>query len=141
MSSVYDTVPPPAVQNTMEKRPRVAVAIDGTSEHNFWSDLTLDVARGGVFVATYHSLPLGTPVEIELGLAGEEPTILRGVVRWARGHADGSDGSAGIGIALVDVGPEANARIQRFAETVRQPLLFEVDDTITARRRSRPSIH
>lgn len=139
MSSVYDTVPPPAVASSLESTPRVAIAIDHASEHNFWSDLTLDVMRGGVFVATYHALPLGTAVEIELGLAGDDPTLLRGVVRWARAHHDGSDGATGLGIAFVEPSPDDAARIRRFVETVRQPLLFESD--LAGRAGSAPSLH
>ncbi len=137
MSSVYDTIPPPTVRHFEAKRPRVAIAIDERSEHNFWSDLTYDVEQGGVFVATYHALPIGTPVDLELGLAGDTPTVLRGVVRWTRGHRDGSDASAGFGVALVDVPPEAKARIDRFVE-VRAPIVVEIDEP---RRRSRPSFH
>lgn len=139
MSSVYDTVPPPTVRNFEARSPRVAIAIDEKSEHNFWSDLTFDVQHGGVFVATYHALPVGTAVELELGLAGETPTILQGVVRWTRAHRDGSDASAGFGIALLDVPPDAKARIDRFVE-VRPPIVVEIDDP-PRMRRSAPSVH
>lgn len=139
MSSVYDTVPPPTVRHFDAKRPRVAIAIDDRSEHNFWADLTFDVLQGGVFVATYHALPVGTAVELELGLAGDTPTILRGVVRWTRAHREGSDASAGFGVALVDVPPEAKARIDRFVER-RPPMLVELDEPQPTRR-SQPSLH
>jgi uncharacterized protein (TIGR02266 family) len=135
LSSVYDTVPPPTVRKTKRKGVRVSVALDGVSEHNFWSDLSLDVARGGVFVATYHSLPVGTEVDVEIGIAGATPTVIPGVVRWARKHAYGSDASPGMGIALTDVSSDARQLMKAFIER-RAPIVFESDEA----RASHPSL-
>lgn len=120
---------------------RVSVAIDAMSEHQLWSDLTLSADSGGVFVATYHHLPLGTTVDVVLTLPDAEPPIaMKGVVRWTRSHRDDADDGAGVGIKFVDVAADARERLDRFTTTVREPMLFDLDDAPMRRRRasSRP---
>lgn len=124
------------------KRPgvHVAVVLDATSEHHLWSDLTMSVDRGGVFVATYQHLPLGTVVDLELTLSDDEPPITaKGVVRWTRGHSDVSTAGAGVGIKLVDVATDVTERLDRFALMVREPMLFELEEAPMRRRRSSAS--
>jgi uncharacterized protein (TIGR02266 family) len=138
-----------AIVTKRRSRPaQVAITIDDMSEHNFWADITMDVERGGVFVATYHPLSLGTSVELELVLREHEPAIddralvieATGVVRWARAHHDGSDAPAGVGIKFVHLAPEVLPRVRRFVETVRPPLVFELDEAPMRRRRGSPSV-
>ena len=75
----------------------VDIRIDALSEHAFWANLALEVERGGVFVATYRPLSIGTQVELCLTLPdGGQPVTVCGVVRWTRPHLEGSDGVAGL---------------------------------------------
>lgn len=140
MSTVYETVPPPTVRRVSAEEIKISVEVNRESDHNFWSDLTFDVDSGGVFVSTYHALPIGAVVEIELGIEGEAPQSVRGVVRWTRAHGEGSDASAGIGVEVVAATDETRSRMRAFAEGVRAPMLFEVDDT-TSSEGDRASIH
>lgn len=121
---------------------QVAITIDDVSDHNLWADLTMDLAAGGVFVATYQPLSLGTSVDLEVGIADEEPIHAKGVVRWTRVHMDGSDLPAGVGIKFVELDAETRDRLQRFAETVRTPIVFELEDApMRRRRRSSDDLH
>src|SRR5688572_6736522 len=81
----------PTVRRIPTSGIHVAVKIDTTSEHTFWSDLTMNVEAGGVFVATFHPLAMGTIVHMLVTLEGEDvPFAASGVVRWTRPHRDGS---------------------------------------------------
>lgn len=120
----------PAVRRLPKSGTHVAITLDRASEHALWADLSLDVAAtGGVFVATYVTLGVGTVVDMLLTLEGEElPIAARGVVRWTRPHRDGSDGPTGVGVKLLDPTPETAARLARFAESVREPIVFDLED-------------
>lgn len=124
----------PAV-SVRRSKAQVAITIDDVSDHNLWADLTMDLAAGGVFVATYQPLSLGTSVDLEVDIADDGPIHAKGVVRWTRVHMDGSELPAGVGIKFVELDPTTRERLQRFAETVRTPIVFELEDAPIRRRR------
>jgi uncharacterized protein (TIGR02266 family) len=127
----------PSVRRIPASGVHVAITLDDTSEHNLWSDVTGDVAHGGVFVATYHPLGIGTVVHLLLTLDGEDvPLAAEGVVRWHSLHRDGSDNVAGAGIKLLELDEAASQKLARFAREVREPLVFELDDAPMRKKRS-----
>ncbi len=130
----------PSVRRGPKSGTHVAITIDRTTDHNLWADLTMDVVNGGgVFVATYHAIHLGTEVELIVTLEGEEkPFAARGVVRWTRPHRDGSDGPAGVGIRLIGVGDDTAEMLTRFA-TTREPIMFDLEEA-PMRARSQPKL-
>jgi uncharacterized protein (TIGR02266 family) len=128
MSDAPDTDSPNVRRGRRGSRAHVEIAIDKNSDHNFWADLDLVVERGGVFVATYQALELGTVVDLLVTLPdAAEPVTIAGVVRWTRPHLDDSDGAAGVGIKFLDVSTAAHERFKRFA-SVREPIVFALDD-------------
>lgn len=142
MPHSFDTLPPPTVQAHARQGARVVVDVHARSEHVFWSDITNDVLNnGGVFVATYHALPLGTTVEIELRVQDGEPMRAEGIVVWQRAHREGSDAAAGVGIAFTALDGELGSLVERFVSEVREPMLFEPAVTSSRREPSRPSLH
>jgi uncharacterized protein (TIGR02266 family) len=119
----------PAVERRTESGIHAAIKLGRETEHQLWTDITMDIATGGVFIATYVPMPLGTPVELLLMLERDEPPIAaRGVVRWTRLHSDGSDGPAGVGVRFVELDAEAATRLGTFTSRVREPMLFELDE-------------
>lgn len=117
-------------------RVRIELAIDAESEHALWAGITLDVEKGGVFVATHHVLSLGTIVELELSLPdGQPPMHIQGVVRWTRLHSSESDGAPGVGVKFIELDAREQERIAWFATTVREPIVFELDEAPPRRRR------
>lgn len=115
----------------------MSIKLGPDSEHNLWSDLTMNVANGGVFVATFHPLALGTVVHLLLTVEGaDKPIATQGVVRWTRPHRDGSDGAAGVGVRFVDLDPHAIDTLARFVENVREPMIFELDDVPMRKKRA-----
>ena len=54
-------------EERLAPRADVQIAIDLGSEHNFWSGLTMNMSEGGVFVATFRDVPVGTTLSVEMG--------------------------------------------------------------------------
>jgi uncharacterized protein (TIGR02266 family) len=108
---------------------RVAITMDGVNDHTFWADLAMNLENGGVFVATYEALALGTIVDLELTLPDSDfPLAFSGVVRWTRPHIEGSDGATGVGVKFMQLSEDASKRIKSFTETVREPIVFDLDE-------------
>lgn len=130
----------PTVRREPKSGTHVAVTLGPTTDHNLWADLTMDVVKGGgVFVATYHRLGLGTVVELLLIVEGEEkPIAARGVVRWTRAHGEGEGGHAGVGIRLLDVDEGTAEKLERFALS-REPMMFDLEEA-PLRPRSNPKL-
>jgi uncharacterized protein (TIGR02266 family) len=64
-------------------------------DNNFYTGLTEDISEGGIFIATCHGLPLGTPVILAFTLPGAwSPLEVRGTVQWLREPAALASGSA-----------------------------------------------
>lgn len=66
--------------------PRAALRIDVSlySESQFFSGLTEDLSEGGLFVATYAPLPIGTEIDLVFTLPTDHEVRTPGVVRWVR---------------------------------------------------------
>ncbi|AKV00971.1 Signal recognition particle receptor protein FtsY [Labilithrix luteola] len=107
-------------------RASVYVNVDITSEHNFWTDMTMNIAEGGVFVATHQEVPLGTVLVVNMMLPRERAAIVAfAEVRWTRAYSGQADVPPGLGLAFVHVEDDGLTRIRRFLATVREPLFFE----------------
>jgi len=112
----------------VDREPRakigMSVAISPQSEHNFWTGLTQDIAEGGVFIATYKRLPVGTLLELTLSMPDHSTMRLCGEVRWLREYSDfTADVSPGFGVKFVDLPEDARWAINAFILT-NPPLLF-----------------
>lgn len=110
----------------LHPRACVSLTIGLTSEHNFWSGITLNVSEGGVFVATHQAVPVGTVLSLSIWLPRRTlPVVALGEVRWTRPYG-GEDGEPpGFGVRFVDVAPAALREIAAFVQSVRDPLYFE----------------
>ena len=98
------------------------------SDSNFYTGLSQDISAGGLFVATYNLMDVGTVVQLEFDLSdGRPPIEVQGEVRWIREHNEYSDAGPGMGLRFVDLAPEAHARIVAFVSQ-RDTLFFDDDD-------------
>ncbi|MFO0682404.1 MAG: TIGR02266 family protein [Sandaracinus sp.] len=94
------------------------------SATQFFTGLSGDISRGGLFVATWAPLPLGTEVTVSFVLPGGHPITAPGLVTWIR-EAQGEgigEGSPGMGVRFVALSPGDRAAIERFLQ--RRPALF-----------------
>jgi uncharacterized protein (TIGR02266 family) len=97
---------------------RVELSIEiGIDDHtNFYVGFSENVSSGGLFVATYRLMPVGTDVALTFVLPDEFPIFVHGIVRWLRDPRDlsASDVPPGMGIEFADLGPVEQARIQAY---------------------------
>lgn len=116
----------PGTQRTHE-RVKVAVEVSMHTEHNFYTGLTENISEGGLFIATYENLPIGTTIDVELGLPDHPPIQSRAQVRWMREHSEFTeDVSPGVGVQFIDLGDDERRAIEAFLQK-RPPLFFETD--------------
>jgi uncharacterized protein (TIGR02266 family) len=111
------------------EHPRFAVElqVNLASEHNFYSGLVENLSVGGVFIATHISKPVGSIVELTLGLPGrDEPWPVAGEVRWVRLYSEQSDVPPGLGVRFLSLPEGAEQLIARFLAH-REPLFFDED--------------
>lgn len=129
----------PSVRRLPVSGVHVSITLGPGSEHVLWADLTLDVTKGGVFVATFHPMPVGTTVHLLLMLEGDPmPIAAEGIVRWTVPHRDHDDGVAGAGIQFTTIEPKALDALARFAREVREPMMFEIEDAVRKTASIRP---
>lgn len=96
-------------------RARLDIGIAIASDHNFWMGLTEDVSSGGVFVATWQPLKVGTEVELTFTLPGDFEVTCEGIVCWLRQPRAGDvDTVPGMGVRFTSLPTGAAAIIQRF---------------------------
>lgn len=105
----------------------LTVAVSLTSEHNFFTGFTENISEGGVFVATYEPLPVGTVIDFELQLVPGPGTVpVRGVVCWIREANDYTlDVSPGMGLRFVNLHPQVAEAITRFVREAREAIFYD----------------
>jgi uncharacterized protein (TIGR02266 family) len=93
------------------------------SESQFFADLAGDVSRGGIFIATYQRVAIGSRVTLSLSFPTGDVDVV-GVVEWIRDASEGV--SPGVGIAFQALSPEARVGVEEFSR-LRAPLYHESD--------------
>lgn len=126
LSLFKDKGPDEANYQVSRKGANVFVEIDHQSETNFFTDLSSQISRGGLFVATYDVLRAGTLLNVFLSLPCGRSFPLEGSVAWVREIENCADGaSPGMGITFKQLTSELRTAIYRYM-IERPPLLFEV---------------
>ena len=115
---------------------RLAITMRG--ENNFYTGLSEDISEGGVFIATLHMLPIGTPVVLSFTLPGSDESLsVLGSVQWVRGP-DATAPAAnvfgggreipgimpGIGVRFRGIDAETRQTIRDFMQR-RRPVFFD----------------
>ena len=113
--------------NRQKSRASLTVEVSATSESNFYTGITGDIAEGGLFVATDLNHQPGTLIDLTLSLPGHSPLRLAGEVRWIREYSEFTEDMApGLGVGFLNLPDEARRAISGFIDT-RQPLFYELD--------------
>jgi uncharacterized protein (TIGR02266 family) len=122
--ALHDEMPPAqGAERRTKARVPIETEVSLESDSQFFTGLTGNLSSGGVFVATYKPLPVGSRVVMKLTLPDGELQA-KGTVRWSR---DASSGAApGVGVAFDDLEPAAAERIAKFCE-LRAPLLHDAE--------------
>jgi uncharacterized protein (TIGR02266 family) len=126
LSALEDVVTDEARYRVARRGATVFVEIDHDSETNFFTDLSFEISRGGLFVATYDVLSEGTPLNVFLSLPCGRSFPLQGSVSWVREFESCAEGaSPGMGITFKQLTMEHTSAISRYM-TERPPLFFEM---------------
>jgi Tfp pilus assembly protein PilZ len=109
---------------------RVEVAVSLVSEHNFYVGSTRRIDSGGVFIATAMPPPVGTRIQVHLGLADGRKLDLEGEVAFLRAKsATTGRQPAGCGVRLQGLPGWSVDAIERFFQA-RQPIIHTAIDAL-----------
>jgi uncharacterized protein (TIGR02266 family) len=106
-----------------DEREQLEANVGATTESNFFVGFSGDIGDGGVFVATYLTLPLGTRCSVLVTLPGGFEKTIPGTVRFVRDPMD-MESEPGIGVKFDELDKEARELILRFIRK-RPPLFFD----------------
>jgi uncharacterized protein (TIGR02266 family) len=90
------------------------------TESTFFSGYSEDLSDGGLFVATYRHIPVGTEVTVSVELPEGEPLTAHGRVVWVRQAQEHM--APGVGVAFDGLEPRQKKTILRFVRV--RPALF-----------------
>jgi uncharacterized protein (TIGR02266 family) len=110
----------PSERRTSERTPWIA-DLEFGEDAQFFTGLSLDISEGGLFVATYTTIPIGTRLVLSFELPDGTKVEARGEVRWVRSEAVDSE-RPGVGIAFTELPDGVRERISELC--ARQPPLY-----------------
>ena len=108
---------PPGVRGKLEAN------VGATTESNFFVGFSGDISEGGVFVATYADMDVGSKVDVLVTLPGGFEKTIPGTVRFVRDPMD-MESEPGIGVRFDRLEDEARELILRFIRK-RPPLFYD----------------
>jgi len=107
-------------------RLEVRLAVNFSSESNFYLGFTENLSEGGVFVATHAPRSLGSKIDLVIALPDQEPIRAEGTVRWHRQYSESNETPPGMGVRFEYLTPLDEERVREFARS-RQPMFFDDD--------------
>jgi len=108
-------------ERRVEFRKTLEVDIGFASETNFYSGFSGDVSDGGLFVATWSVLPVGTELLLSFVLPGGRQITTKGRVQWTCEPHDDQELTPGMGISFDDVDGDALDAVRQFVAQ-REPI-------------------
>jgi hypothetical protein len=105
--------------------PLINADLGAHSTTNFYKGLAGNdiIEHGGIFVSTYKSPALGTPIRLRISLPGGYEFEAQGIVRWRREN-EGEGAPPGFGAQFTNIAPEAKHLIYRYVRN-REPLFHD----------------
>jgi len=107
-------------------RAHLEIEVDFFDETTFYNGFSENISAGGIFIATYKPVSLGTRISLSLTLPGEQTIEVTGTVRWVRDvrNPDESKASPGIGVQFEGLSAEAQRTIEEFVAQ-RPPMFYD----------------
>jgi uncharacterized protein (TIGR02266 family) len=103
----------------------VHVDIGIHSDTNFFTGFIQDISNGGLFIATYDVLTIGTELNVNFRLPDGPVLSLDGVVRWVREYNETTEVEPGMGIQFENLSPNDSKSINDFI--LKHPPIFYDD--------------
>jgi uncharacterized protein (TIGR02266 family) len=111
-------------QRRAHTRVPVKAVVDYSSDTNFYRGFSIDISEGGVFIATFEPLAVGSVIDLTIVLPDEQEVRATGQVRWTREWNDMTPQMyPGIGIQFLKVEDDGAEHIKRFVD-VRDPMFY-----------------
>ncbi len=107
--------------------PVFEVNLTRDSETNFFTGFTGDIDSGGLFIATYNTLPIESPILVKLRLSPKHRLTTKAKVSWVREYSEEAtetDVSPGIGVIFDTLTPKDRQAINRYIGK-KAPLFYE----------------
>ncbi len=116
---------PPDDERRSAQRVEIEAVIGFHTETNFFTGFSGDLSDGGLFLATWDLLPMGSELTLSFVLPEGRQIRARGRVSWVREPPRTSDEThePGMGIVFEDLGEADKAAVMRFIR-VRAPLFY-----------------
>lgn len=106
-------------------RETVEANLGASSETNFYVGFSGEISEGGVFVATYNTLDVGSLVSVHLSLPGGFEFKVPGHVHFVRDPMDmNDDAEPGMGLRFEALAPDQRELILRFVRK-RAPMFYD----------------
>ncbi|MBS2017516.1 MAG: PilZ domain-containing protein [Deltaproteobacteria bacterium] len=115
---------PPRLDESEHRRSTrsgIYTIVDFTSDSYVYAGVTENVSEGGLFVATWIPLPIGSKLRMSVEILGEM-FVVEGVVRWWRDPSP--DSPPGMGVEWLEMTDALRQAIERLVRE-RPSLLFE----------------
>ena len=122
MESIARSEVPQFTERREDARVAIALEVALTGDSQFFTGITGDIARGGLFVGTYRTLPIGRLVELTFSLPNGAVIHTSGRVRWSRDAS--TDTHPGIGVSFESLSDADRAQIETFCAE-REPLYHD----------------
>jgi uncharacterized protein (TIGR02266 family) len=110
------------LERRVEYRRSLEVDIGFASETNFYSGFSGDVSDGGLFVATWTLLPVGTELLLSFVLPGGRQVSAKGRVQWTRECRDDENVTPGMGVSFDEDMNDADLEAVRAFVARREPI-------------------
>jgi len=93
-----------------------SVQVEFRTPSSFLVAYSVNLSRGGLFIETDAEIPAGAPVTVDFSIPTAGQISVNGAVSWRRG-IESPDGPPGLGVELMDVGPQLGALIDRLVSS------------------------
>ena len=125
LTSVPSIHPPPVHKRAEGPRQAVEANVGASSETNFYVGFSGEIAEGGVFVATYTTLDVGTSVDVTVTLPGGFEFKVPGFVHFVRDPMDMSaEAEPGMGVKFETLPADSRELVLRFIRK-RPPMFYD----------------
>jgi len=112
-------------ERRITKRVHIEADIGFQSETNFYTGFSGNISNGGIFVATWDLLDIGTELTISFVLPDGHQVTTRGRVTWVREAPEhDSELTPGMGVEFEDLAQGGRRAVQAFIDH-RAPLFFD----------------
>jgi uncharacterized protein (TIGR02266 family) len=118
LSGLVVQVSADAAADERRRQPRhgCEIEVEFLGDSHLITGLSQDISEGGVFIATYQALPIGSQVTLGLELPDGRVEV-QGVVRWARPELEECEQRPGFGVAFTNLSPDALAALTAFCRS------------------------